>query len=397
MITEFIIKKSTKNNNLEEPITRTKLGSNASLVGIFLNIVLTIIKALIGYLTGSISIVADSINNLSDTAAGIVSIIGIFLSSKPSDEEHPYGHGRGEYLATLVVAAFILFVGFNLLRSSIDNIINPKKIEFSYVLLGILLLSIIVKFWMYKFFIKVGKKIDSSPLIATGVDSINDVLVTSVVIISFILSNFTTLPVDGIAGIFVCIFIFKNGVDLIREMTNELIGLQVNPDTIKELEELFLSYDEIIDTHDLYIHSYGPNKKFASIDAVVRNDANIVEIHDVFDEIEHHILDKYGIIMTTHMDLLKSEDVEEKKLNKLLEEYLNESGNENILSYHDEALIDMDGEIHCIVHLVVDGNKVKSNEDESKEVEKICQYLEKTYGDCDYDIIIDREFENSED
>lgn len=392
MITKFIIDKSVKNRNIEDPISRTNLGKNASFVGIFLNILLTVVKALIGFLTGSISIVADSINNLSDTASSIVSLIGISLSAKPSDEEHPYGHGRGEYLATLIVAAFILFVGFNMLKSSIDNILNPKPVGFSYVLLGILILSLGVKFWMYKFYTKVGKKINSSPLVATGIDSINDVLVTSVVIISFIFSRFTTLPIDGIAGIFVCIVILKNGIDLIREMTDELLGAQVDPETLKEIQELFLSYDEIIETHDLYIHSYGPNKKYASIDAVVRNDANIVEIHNVFDEIEHEVLDRFGFMLTTHMDLIKPENKEEEELTDILEKYTEE--NENILSFHDEALLDIDGKIHCIVHLVVNGNTVTTNEEEQEEKEKISKYLQGTYGECDYDIIIDKEYEN---
>lgn len=392
MITKFIIDKSVKNRNIEDPISRTNLGKNASFVGIFLNILLTVVKALIGFLTGSISIVADSINNLSDTASSIVSLIGISLSAKPSDEEHPYGHGRGEYLATLIVAAFILFVGFNMLKSSIDNILNPKPVGFSYVLLGILILSLGVKFWMYKFYIKVGKKINSSPLVATGIDSINDVLVTSVVIISFIFSRFTTLPIDGIAGIFVCIVILKNGIDLIREMTDELLGAQVDPETLKEIQELFLSYDEIIETHDLYIHSYGPNKKYASIDAVVRNDANIVEIHNVFDEIEHEVLDRFGFMLTTHMDLIKPENKEEEELSDILEKYTEE--NENILSFHDEALLDIDGKTHCIVHLVVNGNTVTTNEEEQEEKEKISKYLQGTYGECDYDIIIDKQYEN---
>ena len=392
MITKFIIDKSVKNRNIEDPISRTNLGKNSSFVGIFLNILLTVVKALIGFLTGSISIVADSINNLSDTASSIVSLIGISLSAKPSDEEHPYGHGRGEYLATLIVAAFILFVGFNMLKSSIDNILNPKPVGFSYVLLGILILSLGVKFWMYKFYTKVGKKINSSPLVATGIDSINDVLVTSVVIISFIFSRFTTLPIDGIAGIFVCIVILKNGIDLIREMTDELLGAQVDPETLKEIQELFLSYDEIIETHDLYIHSYGPNKKYASIDAVVRNDANIVEIHNVFDEIEHEVLDRFGFILTTHMDLIKPENKEEEELSDILEKYTEE--NENILSFHDEALLDIDGKTHCIVHLVVNGNTVTTNEEEQEEKEKISKYLQGTYGECDYDIIIDKEYEN---
>lgn len=388
MITEFIIKKSSKDQNFGDSFSRTKLGKTAGFVGILCNLFLALSKAFIGYITGSISIIADSINNLSDTFSSIVSVLGISLSAKASDEEHPFGHGRGEYLATLVVAALILFVGFNLLKSSIDNIINPTPVEFSYISLGVLLLSILVKFWMFKFYKTVGDKINSSPLKASSLDSLNDVLVTSVVIVSFIFSNFTDLPIDGIAGIFVCIFILKNGYDLVMDMTSELLGQTPDPKLIKDIEDIFDEYDEIIDTHDLYIHSYGPNKKYASIDAVVKNDSDIVRIHDVFTEIEHEVLDRFGFILTIHMDLIKQTTQEEMKLANVLDDYLKD--NKTILSYHDEAIIDIKGETHCVVHLEVDGNIIKTNEEENSEIEKLEKYLQENYGNCDYDIIIDK-------
>lgn len=390
MISEFIIKKSSRGNPLEDSFVRTRLGKTAGSVGILLNLLLAISKALIGYLSGSISIVADSINNLTDTFSSIVSVLGISLSAKASDEEHPYGHGRGEYLATLVVAAVILFVGFTLVKSSVESILDPKPVEFSLVSLLVVGLSILVKFWMFTFYKTVGNKINSSPLKAASLDSLNDVLVTSVVVLSFIFSNFTSLPIDGIAGIFVSLFILKNGYDIIRDMISELLGQNPDPKLIEDITEIFKTYPEIVDTHDLYIHSYGPNRQYASIDAVVKNDSNIVRLHEVFTEIEHEVMDKYGFILTIHMDLAETSCELGNSLALTLDEYLKD--HKKLISYHDETILNINGRNHCVVHLVVDGKEIKSNEEQQKEIENLTAYLKEKYGDCDYDIIIDKEF-----
>lgn len=375
------------NPDYGDPQIRTKLGTGVGIVSIILNLILTGIKAGIGFITGSISVVADALNNLTDSIASLVSVLGIYFSGKASDEEHPYGHGRGEYVATLIVAFFILFVGFSLLRSSVENIINPKVVEFTWLSFGILILSILVKYWMYFFQGKIGKKINSSPLEASALDSLGDVLVTGVVALSFVLSNFTNLPIDGIGGVFVAIFILKAGYELISEMISELIGEGVDPELEDAIVEIFEFHEEILDTHDFRVHHYGHNQNYATIDAVVSPDVDITEIHDIFTEIEHEVLDKYGLMLTIHMDLnLVSE--EDCRLRRLLNKYVNE--NELIYSYHDEAVLETDGKTHIVVHLITKGSEVVTNEDEVREKEKLIEFLRPTFGDVDYDIIIDK-------
>lgn len=377
-----------KNPDYDDLVVRTKLGTGTGIVGIILNLILAALKAGIGFLSGSISIVADALNNLTDTAASVVSVFGIYLSGKPSDEEHPYGHGRGEYIATLIVAFIIFFVGITLLKSSVENIINPTAVEFRWVTFFVLLLSIITKFWMYKFQGKIGKKIDSSPLEASSLDSLGDVLVTFVVALSFVLSNFINFPIDGVGGVFVAIFILKAGYDLINEMISELLGESVDPKLEEEIIDIFKFHEEILDTHDFYVHHYGHGKDYATIDAVVRPDVDITEIHDIFTEIEHDVFDKFNLRLSIHMDLLKTESSGDRKLIKLLDKYI--KNDDVAISYHDEAIIESEGETHILVHLITHGSQIKTNDDEIKEIKKLKDFLRPTFGDVDYDIIIDK-------
>lgn len=391
MISQWIIKKlAGPNPDYKNIITRTRLGSGAGLVGILLNLALTLTKAAIGYISGSISIVADAFNNLTDTASSVVSLVGIRLSGKARDEEHPYGHGRGEYIATLIVAFVILFVGLSLLKSSFEGIINTKKLTFTWPSFIIIILSIFVKLWMYLFYQNVGEKISSSPLMAASLDSLGDVLVTSVVAFSYVLSRFIDFPVDGVGGIFVSLFILKSGYDLISETISDIIGVGPSNEFKKEIGEIFKDRKEILSTHYFQVYDYGQGSKFGTIDAVVGEDANIVEIHDIFTEIEHEVLEKYGVLLTIHMDLMCGGGAKDKELTRLLDSYLKE--NENILSYHDQAVICKGQEKHIMVHILADGNKITTNQDEKREIEKLSAYLYQSFGNVDFDIVLDKNY-----
>lgn len=392
MITEEIVYKLVgKNPDYQNSMVRTKLGSGAGIVGIVSNLLLTLVKAGIGYVSGSISIIADALNNLTDMASAIVSVVGIRLSGKASDKEHPYGHGRGEYVATLIVAFVIFFVGLSLLKSSVEAIISPRLVKFSWPSFLVLLVSILVKYWMYTFYKKVALKIDSSPLRASAIDSLGDVLVTSIVVISFVASKFTSLPIDGIGGVLVSLFILKSGYDLIVEMTSELLGLGPSIELEEDIEAIFKAYPEIIGTHDLCIHYYGHHSKYATIDAVVASTEELSRVHEIFTEIEHNILDQYGLMLTIHMDVDKSETEKEKTLRDKLDQYLEISN--NVISYHDDDIIEDEAIDHVMIHLVTDGKKVVTNEDIQKEKEKLCDYLIDEFGKCDYDIIIDKKYD----
>ena len=392
MITEKIIEIVSKGNNDYSSVAlRTKLGAAAGFVGIIANVTLTLTKAAIGILSGSISIVADAFNNLTDTASSIVSIIGIMMSGKASDKEHPYGHGRGEYIATLIVASVIIFVSLTLFKSSVEAIINPKPIEFSLPGLLVLLLSIGLKFWMYKFYGTISKKIDSSPLKASALDSLSDVMVTSAVVFSFINSRFTSLPLDGVAGLVVSGFIFKNGYDLINETISQILGEDVDSELHKTINEIVLRHEPIIDTHDLNIHSYGPHNKYGTIDVVVPNTMNLEDVYYIFSEIEHHIMDELGVYLTIRMDIEQKTKKGDRKLIDLMKEYAME--HEYIKSFHDAKVLEIYGEKHVAVHMVVNGETIKTNVDEEREITELKDFLCTYFPDCAIDITIDRNFD----
>lgn len=396
MIADFIVRTATRNEekiDYKNPIQRSKIGSVTGIVGIIFNISITIMKLIIGYFTNSLSIVADGINNLTDAASSLVTAVGMAIAGKASDEDHPYGHGRMEYLATLTISVVILFVGLLLLKSSVEGLFNPKVIEFSWVSVVVLLISIGMKYIMYAFYTNISKRIDSSTLKASAIDSISDVMVTSIVVVAFILSNFSTLPIDSIGGLIVSAFILKSGYDLIMEMINELVGESVDEEVLENILKIFEERKEIVDTHDLNIHSYGPNCTYATIDAVVKNSMTVEEVHEIFTEIEYLVLEKFNIQLTIHMDVLRDETKEEVILSDALKEYKDE--NDYVLSYHDEEIIDLAGTKTVAVHAVVDGNVIRTNEEEIEEIFKIKEILKERFGNSEYHIIIDKEFENN--
>lgn len=395
MIADLIVRAATrkeKNIDYKNPIQRSKIGSLTGIVGIIFNLAITVVKMIIGYFTNSISIVADGFNNLTDAASSLVTAVGMAIAGKASDEDHPYGHGRMEYLATLTISVVILFVGLLLLKSSVEGFFNPKKVEFSWVSLIVLLISISMKYLMYIFYTDVSKRIESTTLKASAIDSIGDVMVTSIVVLAFLLSNFTTLPVDAIGGIIVSAFILKSGYDLIMEMINELVGESIDEEVIDGINLIFEKREEIVDTHDLNIHSYGPNCMYGTIDAVVKNTMTVEEVHELFTELEYQVLDEFQMHLTIHMDVLKEETKEELILSDVLEEYIRD--NDYVLSYHDEDIIDLDGMRNVAVHVVVDGNVIQTNEEELEEIDKIKKLLKEKFGDSEYHIIIDKEFDN---
>lgn len=395
MIPSLIVRLATRKEGFidyKNPIQRAKIGSITGIVGIIFNVLITIMKMLIGYFTNSISIIADGFNNLTDAISSLVAALGMAYAGRASDENHPHGHGRMEYLSTLTISVVILFVGLSLIKSSIETLLNPKEIQFSWVSLVVLLISVGMKYWMYLFYNDISKKIDSTTLKASAVDSISDVMVTSIVILAFFLSNLSKLPVDAIGGIIVSGFILKSGYELILEMVRELVSESVDEEVLKEIYQIFDERKEIVDTHDLNFHSYGPNNKYATIDAVVSNDMTVEEVHRVFTEIEHAILDRFQIMMTIHMDLQEEDSKEEKKLINILKKCKLE--NPHILSTHDEEIIDQEDKRNIIAHVVVDGNVIKTNEDEINEISKLKSILKEEFGDCEYHIFIDKDYKN---
>ena len=299
---------------------RQAVGMRASVVGIALNTLLCAAKAAIGLAAGSISIVADAVNNLSDAASNIISLLGFKLASKPADAGHPYGHGRYEYLAGLSVAVLVLVVGVELARGSVDKLMNPAPVEYSAVLVAVLLLSIAVKLWMMLFNAQVGKEIDSGVLAAASVDSRNDVITTAEVLAAAGVSYFTGFELDGWVGLAVAAFILWSGVELVRDAVDPLLGKPANPETIKLIENKMLSYKGILGIHDLIVHDYGPGRVFASIHAEVDSSVDILTSHELIDAIEQDFLKNEGLAVVIHLDPIVTSDARVSKLRKWISE-----------------------------------------------------------------------------
>ena len=263
---------------------------------------------LVGFLTGSVAITADAINNLSDASSSIISLLGFKLSEKPADDEHPYGHGRYEYLSALTVAALVMVVGFEMVGSSLDKILNPAPVDFGLFPVIVLVASILVKLWMAFFNNKIGKKINSATLTATAKDSRNDVISTSAVLASTVISHFTSLELDGWMGMAVALFILYSAHGMIVDSISPLLGDPPSPELVNSINEKILSYPGVLDTHDLIIHDYGPGRKFASVHVEMAAEANVLESHDIIDNIERDLSEEFGMLTSIHYDPVITSD-----------------------------------------------------------------------------------------
>lgn len=300
---DILLKKFIKNKkDYNDPDVRNKIGSLASWSGIILNILLVIGKVLAGFVSGSMSIIADGINNLMDAIGSVITLIGFKLSRKKADKEHPFGHGRYEYVAGLAVAVLVLLVGIELGRTSIAKVINPTIIDFGWLPLVILVISILLKLWMRLFIKNLGQKINSTALIAVSVDSRNDAIATSAVLITAFISQFANIKLDGWASLGVAIFIIYNGVILIKETISPILGESPSDELVNYITKKIESYECVIGLHDLIVHDYGPGKQYASAHLELSSDIDPLVSHAVLDKIEKEFLEKDNIHMVIHYD-----------------------------------------------------------------------------------------------
>lgn len=287
---------------------RTKVGALVGVVCITLNVLLCLGKGLVGVLSGSVSIVADALNNLSDASSNIVSVLGFKLASRPADPEHPYGHGRFEYLSGLVVAVLVLLIGVELVKSSVDKIIHPTDVEFSLALVGMLLGSMGIKQWMAHLNRVLGERINSETLLATAQDSKNDVLATGAVLACAIVARVTGVNLDAWAGLAVGLYIGWSGVELIRDTVSPLLGQAPDPELVSHIRSKIMSYPGVLGTHDLMVHDYGPGRQFASAHVEMAAETDPLESHDTLDNIEQAFKDDDGLIVTLHYDPIVTND-----------------------------------------------------------------------------------------
>lgn len=337
-MTEFLVKRLIKDyENTSDAKVRGRYGVFSSMVGIICNILLFVSKFIIGTLANSISIISDGFNNLSDCASCVITMFGYKMAAKPADKDHPFGHGRMEYLTSLALSMIIIFVGVELIKNSIGKLIHPEKVDFSYVALIVLILSILMKFWMFLFNKKLGRRINSGVMEATAKDSLNDVFATTSTLIALVASIFTDIPVDAIMGIVVSVLIIKAGVDITSETVDQLLGKPADEELVNNIKELVEAYEVSLGMHDLIIHSYGPGNLIGSVHVEVDSSGDIMVIHDAIDMIEREIYEKLGVMMTIHMDPVEVGNEKIDMGKRMVKEIISEISSE--LSIHDFRMV----------------------------------------------------------
>ncbi len=366
---------------------RSAYGTLGSIVGIICNIFLFVLKYIMGTLSNSIAIVSDAFNNLSDSASCIVTLLGYKLSAKPADKDHPFGHGRLEYLTSLIISAVILYMGIELFRDSLGKIIRPEEVKFSIPVLLSLAVSVAVKLAMASFSTKLGRKINSSALLASAKDSRSDVIATAAAAAALVMSLFTDLPVDGIMGIGVSVLVFRAGFEIMTDTVDELLGKPADPETVRAITAIVMSDERIQGIHDLIIHSYGPGNMIGSCHAEIRSDENVMEAHDLIDRIEREIHEKLRIAMTIHMDPIETDNEQVSFCRTLAARILKSISEE--LSMHDFRTVTGDTHTNLIFDIVVpygfgiDDKEIKAEIDRQLACELVKYYTVITF-DHDY-------------
>lgn len=351
-MTKLLIHTFVKNyENVKDRTVRSAYGKMAGWVGIFCNVLLFASKFLIGLLSGSVSISADAINNLSDASSNIISLLGFKMGSKPADQDHPYGHARYEYLSGLLVAVIILVIGVELLQTSFQKIRNPEPVEFNWIFVGILVLSILVKLWMAVFNRSIGRIIDSETLLATAADSRNDVISTGAVLAAGIISQYTSLDLDGWMGIAVALFILYSGVGLVKDTLDPLLGKAPSPALVEMIRNKVMSYEGVLGTHDLMVHDYGPGRLFASVHVEMAAEEDVLKCHDIIDNIEKDFLEHENLNMVIHFDPVVTSDEVVGDLRKWLSRQVRQI--DERMTIHDLRMVPGESHTNMIFDCVV--------------------------------------------
>ena len=392
-MTDFLVNKFIKDStNIESTEVRTRYGMLASVVGIFCNVLLFSVKLTIGLILSSLAVTADAFNNLSDAASSIISFIGVKMAGKPADAEHPFGHGRIEYIAALIVSFLVIEVGFTFFKSSISKILHPEEISFDLVPFVILILSILVKLWMAFFNNKLGKRIDSKVMLATAADSLGDVITTSATVLSIIICHFTSINVDAIAGLIVSAIVIWSGISIAKDTLETLIGERVPAELYQKITDIVESYDGIVGTHDLIVHNYGPNRSMATIHAEVPNDINIDVSHEIIDKIERDVKKDLNILLVIHMDPVEMRDEEVLSLREKTSRIVHALDPE--LNFHDFRVLKENEQRNLIFDLVIPDSY--SEKDANRVMHQLVSLLHEMDENVECIITLDRSFEAPE-
>lgn len=354
---DFLVRKMIKNSeNINDAEVRQSYGVLSGCVGIGCNLLLFGLKLLAGLLTGAVSIMADAFNNLSDAGSSVVTLVGFKMAGKPADTEHPFGHGRIEYLSGLFVAMAILLMGYELLKSSVSKILHPQNLEFKMISVVILAAAIVVKLWMAYFNQKLGKKISSEAMKATAADSLSDCISTGAVLIGMLIFYFFQINLDGYIGAAVAVIVLIAGYHAAKETIQPLLGATPDPEIVEQIRELVLSEPMILEIHDMVIHDYGPGRRMVSLHAEVAYDADILEVHDVIDNIEQRLEKQFHYEATIHMDPVVTDDEELRNARKMVETLVGEENDH--WKIHDFRMVRGTTHTNLIFDLVVEASEL---------------------------------------
>ncbi len=350
-MTKLLIKLFIKDSeNLKDKGVRRNYGNLGGIVGIVCNILLFFIKIIAGILSGSIAVTADAFNNLSDMGSSVVTLLGFKLASKSPDKDHPFGHGRMEYMSAFIVSVVIIVVGFELLTGSVEKIFSPEDISVNWITVSVLVVSVLVKFWLGVFNNKLGNIINSAALKATAKDSINDVVATSAVLLTMLINMIFDINLDGYIGVLVAGFIMYGGFSTAKEMLSPLLGTKPDPEIVNSIKNMVLSNETFVGMHDLIVHDYGPGRCLASLHVEVPDTVDIVSCHELIDACEKEVNDKIGVELVIHMDPIATESAIRNAIDAILPSVI--GAVDDRLTYHDLRIVDGEKRVNIIFDVV---------------------------------------------
>ena len=375
LIAGYILKR--KNPSGVEVVTRQVYGTLCSVVGICLNVLLFVGKFVAGLLTGSVAVTADAVNNLSDAGSSFVTLVGFRFAGKKPDVDHPFGHGRFEYISGFVVSMIIFMMGIELIKSSVEKILSPEPIDTSMTAIVILAVSILVKIYMSVYNRRIGDKINSAAMRATAMDSLGDVMATSFVLVSLLVSKYTGWNIDGYSGIVVALFILYAGYAAAKETAGPLLGKTPEPELVESIKDIVMDHEQVVGIHDMIVHDYGPGRIMVSLHAEVPGDGDIFELHEAIDHIERELNEKLGCNAVIHMDPIETDNEVVKEVRKKVEAVIAESIEH--ASIHDFRMVQGPNSTNVIFDVVVPYSVEDSDEDIRKQVQQLVRDVDSSY------------------
>ena len=365
-----------------QPVTRAKTGKLSGVVGIICNILLCVLKLIVGALSGSVSVTADAMNNLSDATSSVVTLVGFRLAERPADDDHPYGHARYEYLSGLAVAAMIIVIGFELARTSLDKILHPVSVEMDMVMLAVLIGSVLVKLWLCLFNRSLGHRIGSQTLLATSADSRNDVIATSAVLLAILVEHFSGLQIDGWMGMAVALFILYSGVSAAKQTVSPLLGETASPELQQVIVDVVRTEPKILGYHDLMVHDYGPGQRFASMHVEMDQKESALECHEIIDQLERLCLKQHNVHLVIHYDPVVTDDPELEKMRGIVMEILTQR--DSRITIHDFRMVRGKDNTNLIFDAALPADLMK----QQKQIKKYLDEKLSMQGLCTYHTVI---------